>query len=205
MMFLTANKSILNPRSIHPQLTFADWFQSQAQSEALGETVSNCSYSSGAVTLNGSSSYIMIPAQAYQSWSVRIRFKLDVLDVNQSIFSLWDGISSNYYANFEFSYVDSYSGFMMYTGSIGRDTNYDLLTNDYVDVLVTRNWGTKDYKLYVNGNLEKTDSTFVSHTETTEYIVIGKRANNSMYLDGSVDLIELYDTDLTPVQTLYLS
>jgi hypothetical protein len=71
-----------------------------------------------------------------------------------------------------------------------------VVTNTWYHIVVTHNNGS--WSLYINGSLEDTDTKTI--VQPTSPIVLGKRQNNTQYLNGKLDQVRIYNTALTGLQ-----
>lgn len=163
-------------------------------------TNSNVTYGTGKINngaiFNGSSSaftFATVPVTGSSSFSVSFWLKAGSLVSGMSVLHFGTDASNQAFN----VYLDASSKIAAnFTGGGGQVTSTTSLSTS-VFQLVTMTYDGTNVRLYVNGNIENTSSSYTSANIGTTNKFIGKYAGNTNWWNGSIDEIGMWSRALT--------
>lgn len=167
-------------------------------------TASNVTYGTGvfgqAGVFNGSSSSVSLPSSINTSY---------INPSGQFSFSAWAKfnvstgapriVCFNITNNIELYYTGSTSKISWVVYNAGYDgitSSTTISTGTWCNIIITYDNGIN--KMYINGVYQGTFTKTIVQPSTA--IDLGKRSNNTEYLNGSIDQVRIFNTALTPLE-----
>ena len=183
----------------HPRLIFRETFADEQSVRRNGGTPTNVTFSKGVGEFNGSSSFISNTKRIFSkdqfSVLARIRTSIEYVIDSGYVVGEDDGTNRNYVLGV--NVTNEVPRFVTWIGGSAQVATGTTSTNDAEWHIIVGTFGIGGTKVYLDGSLEGTDATTGVVDDDPGSIAIGARNGATQWFNGDIDLIEIYNYQLT--------